>query len=127
MNASTTPSHHSPTPTPQTRVFPHRVIRYGNGRGTAWNWTVATIADALLLGDYLLLAIANAGFDASLCFHPAHRAMVYARGQAARARRFRSSVVSTAGLAVLGLLELFVDNFTHEYVRTCVHACVRVI
>lgn len=78
------------------------------------------MADALLLADYLLLSVVNAGFDASLCWHPTHRSMVYLRGQAARTRRLRSSVVCTAALVVLGLMELFFNNFTSENLRTCV-------
>ena len=81
----------------------------------------ASFGTTLLLADYLLLAIANLCFDASLCFHPHHKAMVDARGQAARARRLWAAAVSISALLLLGLLEFFVEGFTHEYVRG--HAC----
>jgi hypothetical protein len=80
--------------------------------------SLAMIGNSLLLADYLLLAVANLGFDASLCCHPQHQAMVYPRGQAARARRLRNAAVGFVALLFLNLLEIFVEGFTHEYVRT---------
>ena len=49
-----------------------------------WDWTAGMIGNSLLLGDYCLLAVANLGFDASLCCHPRHKAMVYPRFGRAR-------------------------------------------
>lgn len=37
------------------------------------------IGNSLLLADYLLLAVASLGLDASLCWHPHHKAMVFPR------------------------------------------------